>query len=218
MTRETFDRLLSELQQQLLKLSSMVEGTIHLAVESLAKQDQDLAQQIIDADDQIDDLVRKIEADCIRVIALQQPLARDLRVVTTVLRIALDLERIADNASNIAEITIRIGKQPLIGQLEDIPKMAELAETMVRKSIKALVDRDAAAAKANCLQDERVDEIYRALLNETTDFVMGDADRAAVVQGINLLFVARFLERVADHATNIGERVIYLVTGRNEHY
>ncbi|HYH04769.1 MAG TPA: phosphate signaling complex protein PhoU, partial [Bacillota bacterium] len=160
----------------------------------------------------------KIEEDCIRLIALQQPLARDLRVVTTVLRTSADLERIADHATNIAEITERIGSEQLIKPLYDIPKMAELAEGMVRSSLQAFVDRDVTAAKATCLRDDQVDSLYEAILHELTDFILGDADRPQVVQSMNLLFVARFLERVADHATNIGERVIYLVTGKIERY
>jgi phosphate transport system protein len=218
MTRGTFDKSLSELQQELLKMGSMVEEAIHLAVESLAKQSQNLARQIIDGDDAIDNLTERIEEECIRLIALQQPLARDLRVVTTVWRIAADLERIADHATNIAEITERIGTEPLIKPLYDIPKMAELAEGMVRNSLQAFVERDVAAAKANCLQDDQVDRLYESILNELTDFILKDANRSQVVQSMNLLFVARYLERVADHATNIGERVIYLVTGQHERY
>lgn len=218
MTRGTFDKSLSELQQELLKMGSMVEEAIHLAVESLSKQSQNLARQIIDGDDAIDNLTERIEEECIRLIALQQPLARDLRVVTTVWRIAADLERIADHATNIAEITERIGTEPLVKPLYDIPKMAELAEGMVRNSLQAFVERDVAAAKANCLQDDQVDRIYESILNELTDFILKDANRSQVVQSMNLLFVARYLERVADHATNIGERVIYLVTGQHERY
>lgn len=218
MTRGAFDRSLRELQQELLKLGSMVEESIHLAVESLAKQNTTLARQIINNDDNIDELAEKIEEECIRLIALQQPLASDLRIVTTVLRTTADLERIADHACNIAEITERIGSEPLIKPLYDIPKMAELAEGMVRSSLQAFIDRDVESAKVTCLHDDQVDTIYQGIFHELTDFILADADRSQVVQSINLLFVARFLERVADHATNIGERVIYLVTGRRERY
>jgi phosphate transport system protein len=218
MTRGLFDRSLSELQQELLKMGSMIEEAIHLAVESLIKQNLVLAQQIIDGDDLIDDLTLKIEEGCIRLIALQQPLASDLRVITTVLKTATDLERIADHATNIAEITQRIGQEPFIKPLNDIPRMASLVEGMMRNSLKAFVDRDVALAKTTCLQDEQVDTIYEAIFNELTEFNLAEDDKAQIVQSMNLLFVARFLERVGDHATNIGERVIYLVTGRNERY
>ncbi|MGE5583352.1 MAG: phosphate signaling complex protein PhoU [Bacillota bacterium] len=218
MTREGLDKSLSQLQQELLKMGSMVEEAIHLAVESLARQNLELAQEIIDGDDRIDDLSRKIEEDCIRLIALQQPIARDLRVITTVLKMVTDLERIADHATNIAEITQRIGKTPLIKPLIDIPRMAGMAEAMVRDSLKAFVDRDLEFAKATCLRDDEVDKLYESLLNELTGFIIQGGDAERVVQSMNLLFAARYLERVADHATNIGERVIYLVTGSVERY
>jgi phosphate transport system protein len=218
MTRGLFDRSLSELQQELVRMGSMVEEAIHLAVESLVKQNLILAQQIIDGDDQIDTLTLKIEEGCIRLIALQQPLASDLRVITTVLKTATDLERIADHATNIAEITQRIGKEPLIKPLNDIPRMASLVEEMIRNSLKAFVERDVVFAKTTCLQDDQVDTIYEAIFNELTEFNLVEDDKAQIVQSMNLLFVARFLERVGDHATNIGERVIYMVTGRNERY
>ncbi|TCL70098.1 PhoU-like phosphate uptake regulator [Hydrogenispora ethanolica] len=218
MTREGFDKALSELQQEMLRMGSMVEEAIHLAVESLAKQDLNLAQTIVDGDDRIDNLSQQVEDDCIRLIALQQPLARDLRVVTTVLKTATDLERIADHATNIAEITPRIAGEPLIKPLIDIPRMASLVEAMVQDSLKAFVDRDVELAKRTCLRDDEVDQLYENLFNELTGYVLAGGENHRVVQALNLLFAARYLERVGDHATNIGERVIYLVTGRNERY
>ncbi len=218
MTREGFDKALSELQQEMLRMGSMVEEAIHLSVEALSKLDVDLAQRIIDGDDLIDELSQKIEDDCIRLIALQQPLARDLRVVTTVLKTVSDLERIADHATNIAEITQRISGEQLIKPLVDIPKMAHLAEAMVRDSLKAFVDRDVEAAKRTCLRDDEVDQVYENVFNELTGFILEGGESHRIVQTLNLLFAARYLERVADHATNIGERVIYLVTGHNERY
>lgn len=217
MTREAYDRSLSDLQRELLRMGSMVEEAIHLAVESLAKQDLDLARKIIDGDDVIDDLSLKIEEDCIRLLALQQPLAKDLRVVTTVLKTVTDLERIADHATNIAEITLRIGRNPLIKPLIDIPKLATKVEAMVQESLKSFVDRNVAAAKENCLRDDEIDRMYEVIFNELTEIIT-NGESQQVVQAMNLLFVARFLERVGDHATNIGERVIFLVTGRREHY
>ncbi len=218
MTREGLDKSLSDLQQELLQMGSMVEDSIHLAVEALAKQDLVLAQKIIDGDDAIDDLSLKIEEDCIRLIALQQPIARDLRVITSVLKTVTDLERIADHGTNIAEIVQRIGTGPLIKPLENIPQMADLVESMVRDSLKAFVDRDVAFAKKTCLRDDEVDKVYEGVLNELTGFILAGEEAGPVVQAMNLLFAARYLERVGDHATNIGERVIYLVTGNTERY
>lgn len=218
MTREGLDKMLNELQQEMLLMGSMVEEMIHLSVESLARQDLNLAQRIIDGDDRIDELTLQIEEDCIRLIALQQPIAKDLREITTILKNVIDLERIADHATDIAEITQRIGNTPLIKPLIDIPKMAKMAETMVHESLKAFVDRDIELARKACLSDSAVDKLYETLFNELTGFVLSGGDSNREVQTINLLFAARYLERVADHATNIGERVIYLVTGRRERY
>mgnify|MGYP001490772471 CR=1 FL=1 len=218
MTREGFDKSLSVLQQQMLRMGSMIEEAIHLSVQALSKQDLKLAGKIIDGDDIIDGLSNQIEDDCIGLIALQQPLARDLRVVTTVLKTVTDLERIADHATNIAEIAQRIGSAPLIKPLIDIPKMAEMVENMVRDGLKAFVDRDVELAKKTCLKDDAIDKIYEDLFIELTGLVMDGGESHQVVQALNLLFAARFLERVGDHATNIGERTIYLVTGKKEKY
>lgn len=218
MTREGLDKLLSDLQQELIRMGSMVEESIHLAVESLAKQDFKLAQSVIDGDDKIDELTFKIEEDCIRLIALQSPIAKDLRIITTVLKMITDLERIADHATNIAEITIRIANEPLIKPLIDIPKMSVMVEAMVRDSLKAFVDRDIELARATCLKDDQIDRLYESLLNELTGFILAGGESHRAVQAMNLLFTARYLERVGDHATNIGERVIYLVTGKKERF
>jgi len=218
MTREGFDKSLSGLQQEMLRMGSMVEEAIHLSVQALAKQDLKLAEKIINGDDLIDALSNQIEDDCIRLIALQQPLARDLRVITTVLKTVTDLERIADHATNIAEIAQRIGSDSLIKPLIDIPKMAEMVEGMVRDSLKAFVDRDVEFAKRTCLKDDEIDKVYEDLFIELTGFVTDGGDSRKVIQALNLLFAARFLERVGDHATNIGERTIYLVTGKKEKY
>ena len=218
MTREGFDKSLSGLQQEMLRMGSMVEEAIHLSVQALAKQDLKLAEKIINGDDLIDVLSNQIEDDCIRLIALQQPLARDLRVITTVLKTVTDLERIADHATNIAEIAQRIGSDSLIKPLIDIPKMAEMVEGMVRDSLKAFVDRDVEFAKRTCLKDDEIDKVYEDLFIELTGFVTDGGDSRKVIQALNLLFAARFLERVGDHATNIGERTIYLVTGKKEKY
>lgn len=218
MTREGFDKSLSVLQQQMIRMGSMVEEAIHLSVQALSKQDLKLADKIIDGDDLIDDLSNQIEDECIRLIALQQPLARDLRVITTVLKTVTDLERIADHATNIAEIAQRIGGGSLIKPLIDIPKMAGMVGSMVRDSLKAFVNRDVDLAKKTCLRDDTIDKIYEELFIELTGLIMAGGESGQVVQALNLLFAARFLERVGDHATNIGERTIYLVTGNKEKY
>lgn len=218
MTRSYFDHALERLEQGLLRMGGRVVESIHQAIESLATQDLDLAQRIIDGDDIIDQMAKDVEEECIRLIALQQPIATDLRIVTTVLKTATDLERIADHATNIAEIALRIGKQPLIKPLNIIPTMAMSAETMVHSALESLVDRDIEKAKATCLSDDIIDGYYEKLLLEITEIMRQGGDGDQIIQALNLLFVARYLERVGDHATNIGERVIFLVTGESPHY
>src|SRR5690554_5428008 len=213
MARTHFDQKLKRLEEQLLRMGTQVSETLHLAVDSLARQDLDLARKIIEADDHIDALDLKLEEDCLRLLALQQPLAKDLRIITTVLKAATDLERVADQAANIAEITLRIGEEPLIKPLIDIPYMGVEVEEMIHFALEALVERDAEKARQICLQDELIDEQYENLLLELMDYIQDGGDRKRMFQIMNLLFTARFLERVGDHAVNIGERVIYLVEG-----
>lgn len=190
---------------------------IHLAIASLASQDLELAQKVVDGDDVIDRMNKEIEDECIRLIATQQPIAKDLRIVTTVLKTTTDLERIADHATNIAEITLRIGRKPLIKQLVDIPAMAKTVEERVHSALEALINRDVEKATETCLSDELVDQQYEKLLLELMGYI-GSGDDGDRLQALNLLFTARFLERVGDHATNIAERVIYLVTGNYVKY
>ncbi|HBG15517.1 MAG TPA: phosphate transport system regulatory protein PhoU [Firmicutes bacterium] len=218
MTRTYFDRELESLEGQLLRMGVKVCDLLHLAVDSLVRQDLALAEKIIKEDDMFDQMDLKLETDCIKLIALRQPLAKDLRVISTVLKTSTDLERIADHCVNIAEITLRIGASQLIKPLIDIPVMAEAVEDMVRAGLKAFVDRDSGQAKTVCLQDDTIDHQYEELFLELTDLIRKTNDWEIIIQIVNLLFVARFLERVGDHATNIGERVIYLVTGEQEKY
>lgn len=218
MVREAFDAQLSALQQDVLKMGSIAEEAIAGAVQSLQKQDLDLAQKVLAQDDKVDELDLEIEDHCLKLLALQSPLARDLRAIATVMRIATDVERLADLATNIAEVTLRIGRQPLVKPLEDIPRMAEMAQELVRESLDAFVARDTEKAREVCLRDAEVDRIYSELHDELMTFITGNREQRQVEQAANLLFVARYLERIADHATNIGERVIYLVTGKRERY
>lgn len=218
MTRGNFDRSLTELREKLLRMGGLVNQAIHEAVDSLARQDATLAQKVVDGDDAVDDLAYELEEDCLRLIALQQPIAKDLRAVAAAYRMATDLERIADHAVNIAEITQRVAAEPLIKPLIDIPRMARMVEDMVRVALTAYVQEDPSLAAENCRRDDEVDLLYESLFNELTGFIMAGGESRRVVQALNLLFAARYLERVGDHATNIGERVIFMVTGKRERY
>ncbi len=213
MARMAFDRELNDLQREILRMGSMVEEAIHLAVKSLAERNVELANQIFDNDDRIDRLEDEIEERCLKLIALQQPLASDLRIIDTVLKIVTDLERMADEATNICEITRRIAHEPLLKPLVDIPRMADMAQQMAKDSLDAFVNRDVELAKRTCEADDAVDKLYADLYEELVGFAINGKDPYTVNQSINLLFVARHLERIADHATNVGERVVYMVTG-----
>lgn len=217
-TRRAYEQELRALNQDILMMGSMVEEAVHLAIEALARQDVDLAKKIIENDRRVDDLELAIEERCLKLLALQQPLAGDLRMIATAIWVITDLERMGDHAVNISEIVVRIGNQPLIKPLIDIPRMAEIAEGMIKGCLDAFVARDPELARKTCRTDDQVDKIYEELFDELMGFIVNSPDTRTSTQAANLLFVARFLERVADHATNIGERVIYMVTGLRESY
>ncbi|MBE3597350.1 MAG: phosphate signaling complex protein PhoU [Limnochordaceae bacterium] len=195
-------------------MGSLVEKAVELAVQALRDRDRQLATQVIDDDDLVDRLEVDLEERCIRLIALQQPLAGDLRTIGTVLKVITDLERVGDYATNIAEVAVRLAREPLFKPLIDIPRLAEMAQRMLRQSLDAFVHRDVELAEAVCRADDPVDDLFAALYDELMQYVAKGADMVRVTQAINLIFAARYLERIADHATNIGERVIYMVTGK----
>ncbi len=215
-SRQQFHDELDALHRKLLEMGSLVEDVVRESVDSLAARDTTVAQRVIDTDDRLDAMELEIERGCIHLIALQQPMAADLRLLTTILKIITDLERMADNAVNIAEITLRIGDQELVKPLIDIPKMAEASVAMVHDALQAVVDKNATAARAVCARDDMVDRMYADLFDELVGIMKSDTDPERVAQCANLMFAARFLERIADHAVNVGERVVYLVTGKRE--
>jgi phosphate transport system protein len=214
MTRTSFDQSLKALQQDILHMGSLVEVAIAQAVEALAKQDIELAQKVIDGDALIDDLEDKIDALCLRLIATQQPMAKDLRRISAGLKIITDLERMADYAEDIAKVAKKIAHQPLIKPLIDIPRMAHLAQKMVKEALDAYVQENAELAYQMAKDDDQVDSLHNQVFRELLVYMMEDPK--TISQATYLLFVSRYLERIADHATNIGEDVIYLVTGERK--
>ncbi len=214
MSRASFHTELKELQHQLMEMGVAVEEAIFYAVKSLADQDSTMAQQVIDRDDHIDAMEHKIEESCLRLLALQQPMASDLRVIGTALKIVTDLERMADHAVDIAEVTLKIGDQPLIKPLIDIPAMANIAKTMTRSALNAYVHRDQEAALTMIKLDDKMDALYKAIFDEL--LMMMTEDASVVTQATYLLHVALHLERIGDHCTNLGEWVIYMLTGVRE--
>lgn len=212
--RPGFHQSLSILQKELQDMGEMVKDLILKSVESLAKFDENTARQVIKNDDLIDDYLTKIDELCLRLIALQQPMASDLRIIGTALKIATDLERIADHAVDIAKITIRLAGEELVKPLEIIPEMADIAIEMLHESLISYTERDVHRAAALAEKDDRVDKLYSSVMQELMGMMGSDFNRNR--QLTHLLFVAHFLERVADHTTNIGEGVIYMVTGKRK--
>lgn len=210
-TRKSYHQELDELQEEILKMGTLVEEAINNAVTALKERDLDLAQRVIDEDDIIDEMELEVEQKCLKLLALQQPMAVDLRIIGTALKIITDLERIADHATDIAKTTIRLQGQPYIKPLIDIPRMAELVQKMVRTALDAYVSQDAETARDMIKLDDEVDHLYKQIFRELLTYMMQDP--STINQATYLLFVASYLERVGDHATNLGEWVIYMVTG-----
>lgn len=210
----TFHADLKELKQEILKMGSMVEEAVDLSVTALKNQDADMAQKVRAGDEAIDDMELLIEDRCVKLIATQQPMAKDLRKISVAFKIITDLERMADYATDIAKSTIQISDEPLIKPLIDIPRMAKLAQKMVKDSLDSYVNEDVELAMTLASADDEVDSLHSQVLRELLTYMMEDPK--TIRQATHLTFVSRYLERIADHATNIGERVVYMVTGKRQ--
>jgi phosphate transport system protein len=211
MVRESFERELQRLQDEMLVLGSMVENAIIESVEVLKRRDMEGARKLIAGDRVINEKRFAIEADCLVLIATQQPLAGDLRTVAAVLEIVTELERIGDYAKGIARINLMMGEKPLLKPLIDVPRMAEKARDMLHRALDAFVRRDVALARAIPAEDEEIDALYNQVYRELLTFIM--ANPRTIDQATYLLWVAHNLERTADRVTNICERVVFTVTG-----
>jgi phosphate transport system protein len=211
-TRHSYDQELAYLRQALLNMGKAVDKAIDEAVIALAQQDTELAHKVMNYDDEIDQMEIDIEDKCMVLIARQQPLARDLRIIGTGLKITTDLERMGDHAYDIAKIALALNKQPLIKPLVDIPRMAQMSQKMLKDSLEAYTALDIGLAEQVCLNDDEVDNIYYQVFRELLTYMMEDPK--TITQATQLIFVARYLERIADHATNIAEWTVYLVTGQ----
>ena len=211
MPREHYDQLLRSLQDDLLRLASLVESSISRAITALMQQDIDEARRIVADDDVIDRRQYDLEDQALLLIARQAPMAADLRMISAVISIASELERIGDYAEGIAKITIRGANEPLLKPLIDIPRMGEYAQRMLREAVDAFVNRDVEAARRLTEMESEVDALTTQVQNELLLFMLRDA--ANIERGLHLMFVAHNLERVADRTTNIAERIIFWVTG-----
>lgn len=206
-----FKKKMDELNKSLLHMGGLVEEAIAKSIESLKRQDTELAAAIIKEDDLIDNLGIDIEDRCLELIATQQPMAKDLRSVATFFKLVVDLERMADYAVSIARIVCRIGQDPLIKPLVDIPRISLITQKMVKEALDAYVYEDVELALQMMGEDDEVDKLHEQIFRELLTIMMEKP--GTISQASHLLFVSRYLERIADHAVNIGEEVVFLVTG-----
>jgi len=214
--RARFDDKLQDLENLLIKMGAEVEDLVSLAFRSLVDQDIELANKAIKMDEAIDNLEIEIEKSCLNLIALQQPIAGDLREISGILKIITDLERIGDYGVNIAKLTIEFGEEEFVKPLIDLPEMEELVQEMIKSGLDAFVNKDIELARETAAFDDRVDDLYEVIYNDLLE--LGVKDLKTKQQVIRLLFVGRHLERMADHVTNICERVIFMIEGKRENY
>src|ERR1700736_332995 len=208
-----FERDLEELKERLLWMGSLAERSVHQAVHAVLEADEKLALAVLTEENVINELQIEIDDRVVQLLALQQLMAADLRFVLAISRINNDLERIGDQAVNIAQSSQRILRHPRVKPYVDLPRMSELAEGMVRDSLNAVVRRDMELARSVLVLDDQVDNLRDQIFRELLSYMMGDS--AVVFQSFELILVAKNLERVADHATNIAEDVIYMVEGHD---
>jgi len=206
------DEELMRLKEKVLKMGAMVEEAVKDSVRSLVERDNDLARLVIERDHQINALDVEIDEESIRLIALRQPMATDLRFITTAMKITADIERMGDLAVNIAERALELNEEPILKPYIDIPRMREIAQGMTRDALDAFVRRDTKLAMDVIMRDDEVDDLKHYVLQELVFFMAQDP--ATVSRAMKISFVAQYLERIADHATNIAEMVIYLVGGK----
>jgi phosphate transport system protein len=207
-----FDEELKLLKERLLEMAARAEEQIALAVRGLKDREEGLACQVLDREEAINLLDIEIDEMALRLLALRQPMAADLRFITSAMKISSDLERIGDLAVNIAQRTIDLLKSPQLKPLIDIPQMALMAQEMVRDVLNAFINGDDKLARDVCERDDQMDKLNQQVFRELLTYMMEDP--ATISRAVDLILVGRHLERIADHATNIGEDVIYMVGGK----
>ena len=212
MLRVDLDRQITHLQEEITLLADVVDKAIYRSVEALKNRDLAESQSVIDGDDYIDQKRYDVEELCVDLIATQQPMAGDLRAIIAMLHIAVELERMGDYAEGIAKISLLMGDEPPLKPLIDIPRMANKAGEMLRDSVDCLVERDLAKAERVMDDDDEVDDLYDQVYRELLLFMIQDP--RSIQRATYLLWAAHDLERIADRATNIAERVMFLITGR----
>jgi phosphate transport system protein len=211
--RHHFEEELQILKNRLLSMGALVEERMHDATHALIDRRIDTAERIIGSDQDVNELQIEIDERCLRLLALQQPMASDLRLITAAMKINADLERIGDQAVNIAEQAVRVLAHPPLKPIIDLPRMAEIAERMTRESLDAFVRKDATLARAILARDDEVDQLKDQVFRVLLTYMM--ADPGTIERALGLILVSRHLERIADHATNIAEDVIFVVEAKD---
>ena len=212
MIREHFERDMDKIKKKVLMMGSLVEESLSFAIKALLTRNNELADRVIHMDDQIDNLQREIEEEAVTLIAKQQPMAGDLRFIISAIKIIPELERMADNAVDIAKTVKRIEEEEFIKPLIDIPRMTETVKAMVKKSIEAYIETDEVKAGELAKDDDEVDAYHKQIFRELITLMIEDPK--VISQANYLIFISSYLERIADRTTNIGEIVIYLKTGK----
>ena len=209
---KSFDEELQHLREVILRMGGLAEAQLASAVEALVKRDSDLARRVVDKDEAIDELEEDVDTSAMRLLALRQPMADDLREVISALRIASDLERIGDYAKNVAKRATVLSQVPAIRPTHAVPRMARLVQAIIKDTLDAYVDGDAEKAVAVWRRDEEVDEMYTSLFRELLTYMMEDPRN--ITCATHLLFIAKNIERMGDHVTNVAELIHFRVTGR----
>ncbi len=204
-----FQQELNKLKEQILKMGGLAEQAINNAVEALVKRDTALAEKTIREDGRINEMEIVIDEQCLRLLALHQPMAADLRFITSAMRINYELERIGDQAVNIAERVMILNQEPQLKPYIDIPRMTEITKKMVKDVLDAFVNRDPVLARNVCERDDQVDALNDQVFRELLTYMMSDPK--TITRAVNLIIVSRCLERIADHTTNIAEGIIFMV-------
>jgi phosphate transport system protein len=212
--RNKFDGQLAKLNDMLIEMGALIEKAIALTINALEKQDTSLAKQAIAFDREVDQKEKDIESLCLKLLLQQQPVARDLRLISAALKMITDMERIGDQATEISEITMMLAGTPYTKKLEHIPQMAEATAKMVTDSIDAFVKKDLSLAQSVVESDDMVDDLFTTVKNDWIQHIRdGSADGE---QAVDLLMVAKYLERIGDHAVNIAEWVVFSITGKRD--
>ncbi len=208
----TFDEELKQLKGKILELGTLVEEQIRQAMQALVQRDSEGARRTIEADHRVNGLEVAVDEECVRLIALRQPAAGDLRFLTMAMKIVTDLERMGDLAVDVCERAIELNEEPQLKPYIDLPRMAAHAQRMVKEALDAFVNRDAELARKVCRDDDFIDDLNEQVFRELLSYMLEDPH--TITRAIRLSFISKYLERIADHATNVAEMVVYLVEGK----